>query len=749
MKRQKAPVRVNQFVGGLNTETNPLSFPPTASIDESNMDINTDGSRSRRFGFDVEENFLEVSTNIVEASDQTMARGQFLWENPGNLNNLELMVIQLGNYFAVHNLNYSPLSAQPIFSKTFSDSTYSQPFGFTVVDGTLVVATGERAIYTYVYEDGEVVESETTLLIRDLFGVEDFYTTDGQTSDLGDIDNIQLRPTTLSGPHTYNLRNQTFALPRVDSENNTDLKDPLERFFSGSEETVFPSNADNAIAYIFADANLSSEREVERFFGDIMFKSPPSTTKAPLGYFIIDAMARGNSREEQEAKLRGYHPELEYEASGFLRDETSGGAKVVAQYSGRVWYGGFSGETISPNQNSPKLSSYILFSQVVQSPNYIGLCYQVADPTSINDPDLVDTDGGFIKIDGAYNIKALVPVDSSLFVLAENGVWRVVGTDENTFNATGYSVSKVSDEGIISKNSAVVAGKTLTYWGEDAIYTVATNELGDWGVTNTTQNTIQTYYDEISQTHKATSIGYYDSKDLIIRWVWGFGEDSAEELVLNLKYNAFTKNSVVLPEGVSGITSVHGGAVPEGALSIPVTSGGSTVTSGGEDVEVLAETVARGISRLYYCVILNSSEVLSYTFGQHNQSDISYDWVRYGESTDSPAFLLTGSITGGDARLKKDVPYLGVYLKEGLEDPTPSCVLTARWDWSHTYENGRWSSPRQIYRPKSRQEEGGLLATRNKIRGSGRSVAFRFDAEAGRPMHIYGWEFNLEATAFE
>ena len=54
MARRKAPVQVNEFTGGLNTEFNPLSMPPNISIDEQNMVITQKGSRRKRFGFDFE-----------------------------------------------------------------------------------------------------------------------------------------------------------------------------------------------------------------------------------------------------------------------------------------------------------------------------------------------------------------------------------------------------------------------------------------------------------------------------------------------------------------------------------------------------------------------------------------------------------------------------------------------------------------------------------------------------------------------
>lgn len=773
MARQRTPVQVNQFIGGLNTEANPLNFPPTASIDEQNVSINRDGSRVRRNGFDVEEDFQLRDVPIDIQEGVAIGRNQFLWENTGGANNQELLVLQVGNYIAIHDLNNLPLSDTPIATYTFSAETYGNTYGFAVVDGLLVIATGEKEITVLTYDNGVITSDKRSLLIRDLFSV----AAKGEGSYfLTDPDNIQHRPTTLTDEHLYNLRNQTFALPRVVQTNSTTLIDPIVKFYDASaaepnpsfpidslfpqpgepvqtEPRAYPSNADNATKFIFANANHDSDREVERFVATTMYKTLPSSTYAPLGYFVIDALERGRSRELAEQRLRNIHPSLSLSVSSLPQDKTPNGASTIAQYSGRIWYAGFSGELIGGDNQSPRMSSYVLFSQVVQNASDIHLCYQEADPTSIDDPDLADTDGGFIKIDGAYNIKALVPVDNSLFVLAENGVWRIVGLEESTFTATAYSVNRVSEEGCVSATSAVINGKTLAYWGEDAIYGLAQDNVGMWKVSNLTQNSIQTLYDEISEADKSSCVGYYDPEGLSIRWVYGSDIANAEvsnELILDLRFTAFTKNLINLPDSTKGLFTVSGGSVATGEQFLAVTDNtNAVVTADGEDVWVGASSIQRGQTESYYSVITEFGPDIKYTFGRYNRLDTPDDWTRLGDPTDSPAYLLSGSITGGDGRLKKDVPYLTVYFKQPEDLGEASCIFSSRWDWTPNLLAGKWTSPRQIFRKQRFSNDGGILATRNKVRGFGRSVAFSFESEPSTPFHIYGWEFNLEATREE
>src|SRR5690606_18109601 len=105
----------------------------------------------------------------------------------------------------------------------------------------------------------------------------------------------------------------------------------------------------------------------------------------------------------------------------------------------------------------------------------ISECYQEGDPTSKDFPDIVDTDGGFIRIDNAYGIVKMVNLGDSLIILAQNGVWRVTGTSDDGFTATRYRLEKISDRGCINQNTAVVVDNSITYWSDDGIYAVRTN----------------------------------------------------------------------------------------------------------------------------------------------------------------------------------------------------------------------------------------------------------------------------------
>lgn len=748
MARQRIALQVNQFVGGFNTEANPLNFPPNASTDESNMGLETNGSRKRRKGFDVEDGYVEVDTGQELQTDVILHRNQVRWDNPGGDPEAQLVVVRIGSYLAIHDPDQLPLSGSLVYSETLSNA-YDGHVDMSVLDGKLIVANGDpNGILVYDYDGTTVTKTQKNLLIRDFFGVESPYTLPSE---------LTTRPSSLVNKHLYNLRNQTFALPRVTAiANTTDLGDPIKQFKTAITGTFYPSMADSLIPHLYARTSYTNAT-IERFDADSLVKNPPGTTNAPRGYFIINALDRGPSRIVAGQKLVADNT-LDYDfTTGKVlpTDTTTTGATAVANYGGRAWFGGFGSEVVGGDELSPDLSSYLLFSRVVISTDDIFKCYQQADPTSPTDPDLADDDGGYIKIDGAYGIKSLIQLDSSLFVLAENGVWRVSGLDENSFVATGYTVSKITKDGCISGSSVVVNKASLSFWGYDAIYGIQQGQTGGWESVNLTRDTIQTFYDSIPVGDKSSSVGIYNESNNTVRWLYGGDPDAPEdvrELILDFRYSAFTKNLINLVDGVVGPITVGNSQPRSNGTDLLVTAGGvAVVDSVGDDVTVPLLETNRSDFETVYCILLSTSPTLTYTFGSYNNSDTFLDWEVFDAvGVDSPAYLTTSSVTGADARLRKDVPYLTLYFKRTEKaEQDSSCILSTHWDWTSASTAKRWSSPKEVYRPRRTDTGDDFVVTRSLIRGGGRSVAFNLESSEGKTMHIYGWDFNLEAGSNE
>lgn len=748
MPRQRAKVKANQFIGGFITESNPLAFPENTSSDEQNLDIKEDGSRKRRLGFDVEDNYTALDTGIALQTGVQLGRSQFRWTNAGNNPNKKLLVIQIGNYLAIHDLDSFPLSGSKIYSKVFDVDTYSTNYSYAVVDGVLVVANGEKEITVFEYDNGVVTSSTKILYVRDTFGV---YAEDGNGDVLTNIDYVAKRPFNITSKHLYNLRNQTFGQQVMTGQGDSTLEiDPAAAFKVLGN--VWPSNADTVTRHLLANPAFTSDRTAERFNPISALAAKPEAAFAPRGHFVIDALSRGTSRLVQENIMRSNNPTFINKVHNLPKDQTPGGPSVLEQYAGRIWYAGFSGEVNDGDDRSPRMTSYVLFSQLVNDPTQINRCYQEADPTSAVDPDLVATDGGFIKVDGAYNIRALKAVQSSLFVL-DNGVWQISGIDKNTFTATSYSVDKISTEGCISGTSVVNTSDSLFYWSHESINSIRRNEFGDWVVDDITENTIRSFYADIPLSDKKGSVGYYDPSLSITRWIYGntvAGKSVTNELVLNLKYPSFTKNLINSSDDLQGPISVSGGESVNSSVTVGVTVEGVDVTVNGELVTVNLFVEQISADESFYCILLDLSPTITYTFGGY----IRENWLDWDTFTgvDSPAFLISAPQTAGEGRRLKDVPYLTTYFNyntplNGLN--TSSCLVSSRWDWTTSASTGKWSTPRQAFRITREQTGETLVSTRNKVRGMGKAISFKFESEAGKDLHIYGYDHNLDVNEEE
>lgn len=763
MTRRKAPLHVNQFVGGLNTELSPLSNNIQTSRDELNMELNQDGSRSKRVGMDLETGSVEIDTTVPYAAQSILASTSYRWENAGGDPDKSLLIVQVASSIHIFDLDTTPISDGLIYSQTFGTGVYSTTFSFTTIDGVLVVANGEKTIKIYEYDSGTVTASTDSLLIRDLFGVEAF---EGATI-LTSSQNTQVRPAVLEETHTYNLRNQTFNFPRF--RNNLEvLSDPIDALFLDSGSTQYPSNSDSVIPYLYPDANDTDNRLVNRFFSDNLFNNPLGSTPAPRGHFIIDALERGVSRLAQEAALRGRHSALTQTVTTLPADTTPGGATVVEEFAGRVWYSGFSSELTSGDNRSPRMSSYVLFSQVVKDRTNIAQCYQVADPTSEEDNVIVDDDGGFIRLDGAYGIKSMVNVAGSLFVFAENGVWRIFGKDQN-FSATGYSSDQLSDFGCVAPDSVVQAHDNIFYWGDSAIFVITRNEFGIWVVEDITKQAIKTRYIDIDIERKKSCSGHFDKYDRSIRWVYNTANNpvsQSDELRFHIDFKAFTPMSVTensggLPRLVS-VSEINPYTSSE--QSFPVTVNGVVVTASGEDVTSSITFRSTTVRDSVYVVLTDLIPTVKFSLGTYTNLNL-VDWESQNPTgTDYDAYITSQNLTFGEPRSRKQTSYVYTYLRrtetgfDSLFVPLncSSCLLSVRWAWSNSNNSNKWSLPRQAYRqPKtyfptdqSDTFDTGfeLITTRNKIRGSGEAVSLKLESEKGKNLHVYGWSFDVESS---
>ena len=162
------------------------------------------------------------------------------------------------------------------------------------------------------------------------------------------------------------------------------------------------------------------------------------------------------------------------------------------------------------------------------------------------------------------------------------------------------------------------------------------------------------------------------------------------------------------------------------------------------------------------CLLLSqaSPPTIEYTFGSYSDTGF-LDWSSTGTPVDSGVFLETGFANSQLLSKHKDVDYLHAFFEKtetGFDEDfnaigESSCLVSSKWNWSNSSSSNKWSPPRQAYRHRRPYtpldvndtfDDGlTLVRSRNKVRGSGDSVAFRFEGESGKDLRITGWSYNM------
>ena len=781
MPRSNQTGEFNTFVGGLVTEASPLTFPENASIDEANFILKRDGSRERRLGMDYESGLTPYPISYTLSPLGDVAINTFEWYNVAGIAGKSFLVCQVHDRaYIVDRADATLKSSSYVKASVELDITTTTPSraSFSSIDGKLVIAYGASTIKVVSYSTtaDAFTTVERSLKTRDLFGVAD--TVGGK--DLLSPEYINLRPTSTADEdlHMYNLRNQGWAVPRL-KWTGTIKSDPVVEFEdSGGDERGLPSNADGITLALYANTADADPNSV-RFNDDALAREEPNKSKTASGHYIIDLLDRGQSREAEYD--RGCNPTTGLYINSnpgsspeyitfrtpevtLPTDRTEGGIKVVAEFAGRVFYGGFSSEVFEGDDQSPNLASYVFYSQQVQHDSQITYCYQEGDPTSSEEPDILDTDGGFIRLSGAYNLQAMVNIGKGLMVFAENGVWFIGGSDSGTFNANNQSVSKITEHGTLASSSIVVVDGTVMYWSDDAIYHIKKTQVGDYTSQELSVN-IRTLYQSIPDESKVIAQGIFDPYSKTARWLYNntFNNLPTTELVFDLVLGAFYPAIIEEDPTISKIPVAHIQVSPFNVAEqeLAVLVGADPVLSNTDEVVISAELVTGGFRSTSYLTLVGSEDPnnTSITFSTYNNLDFK-DWG----TEDAKAYMLTGYIGTGDYARFKQVPYVYFHLlrtEDGFadsgDDLTPtsqsSCLVQAQWDWTNSATYGKWGRQFQAYRYKRHYTPEDILDTydygtttivsKSKLRGRGRVVSLLIETEAAKDLKLLGWSVTI------
>lgn len=747
----------NNFTKGLITEATGLNFPENAATSTENCVYTLIGDVTRRFGINEE---LNGTTKAVTLTSQAIS--SYVWNNPGGDGNSKLEVKQVGQTLFFYNIATSTI-ASPLSTKILTGTVTLLVGTGTTFDSTkeCTFADGNGWLFVYhpscdtnyvTYDPVGISFTSSVIAVqtRDFIGVVDFLP-------------VNTRPLTLSSDHQYNLQNQgwtsgnawwaqdntsvyvnlplggnTFTVQSgligvtngqivsgttsgsgiftggfagtVVSYSGTSLTINITQFvntgtgFPTTSTVIVPISTGYLTTWHTAEGNFPSNADVWWYFKNTSDAFDPATTQpnvtvstgnAPQGHYIMNEFA------QNRALLSGI--------SSVTSVSTTARPTNGAWFQGRVWYTGINGQQqASGDANYYTWTERIYFSQIVNTVNDFGNCYQTNDPTSEQLFDLLPTDGGVIAIVGSGTIHKLFPIANGLLVFANNGVWFITGSQGIGFSANDYTITKISSVRVLSEKSFVDVLGLPYFWNEEGIYSVMSGQNGQLSVVPLTVGTILSFYNEIPLASKKYARGAYDPINYIIQWCY----KSVQEVSVTDRYqydsilNFNTYNKAFYPYSVmTGTNSqfIHGISY----VSYPFI--GSTTPEPG----------------FKYGVSIGGTSI---SFAE--EFDTNYvDWG----STNYVSFFTTGYKVHGAAQRKFQVEYLLMYLRLG--EPV-AYKIQSIWDYANTGNSGRWSTAELTNIFNSNYD---MQIKRHRVRGRGYVLQFKLSSVDGMPFDVMGW----------
>jgi hypothetical protein len=698
-------VTYNTFVKGLVTDSSNLNSDPNSIKDGYNFVLTSKGTLEKRLGLKTEETFaaggLTLNSDLV-AKTATTYDGK--------------------NWLVLYDKTTRKLTVKDAVTYTDAYTTtvggVSLEVDFSFNDRFILVTSSWYNNIVLEYDNGTWNNrGSVEVKVRDFDGVDDGLDTDE-------------RPLSLNTNHKYNLENQGWNVneytDKIDDIDGT-YKD-LEIFYD--ETNKYPSNADIASIGRYEDPDGSGNITV-KFRPDYIVTTYVGNSLAPRGKKILSTTASYPRKLENGVGI------------------TQGGSYPFGDTSTHVCNTFFAGRVFYGAGNN------VMFSQTLgQDERKFGRCYQDADPTSSEVSDLIDTDGGMIKISGASGIYKLVELGRQLLVFAENGIWAISG-GETTFTATEYSVFKVTTYTSVSKSAIVQVPSAVLFLSTSGIITLAEDKVTmEAAAQNLSKNIIQNYYNTFTAEELVKAKMVYSVKEESLYIALG-----QDVLVLNSTLGAYYK--LRFPSGYIGMLYQDDTQII--TEDTPVTYNTDQVTFGGDNVVLALDTTVSVVPQIRFLYVDGSDIKVK------SMSDTSF----LDEGAEPyVSYFVTTNLMFDNPLTKKRIPQLACWFEKtetgyeeneegGLEYVNPSqCTFQVGWDMpletSYSLDpRNKWSREYSAYRI-SRYEAKDIgdvpaialdtIMTRTSVRGRGSSAMFRFNSQAGYDCRLLGWNVLLNQT---
>lgn len=382
---------------------------------------------------------------------------------------------------------------------------------------------------------------------------------------------------------------------------------------------------------------------------------------------------------------------------------------TVTTFAGRVFYAGI---------NGLGLNSSIFFTRIIQKTSEYEQCYQNNDPTSEDFSDLLPDDGGVIRIPEIGRIIKLFSSQTSLIIIANNGVWLISGSAGAGFAANDYSVRKLSSIGSSAPMSVVDYKGLPIWWSEDGISTIQFDpNYNSFAVISATDQTIKSFVLGIPGQNRQFVKGVFDVDTEAVYWI--YNDDVA---LTSDRYYVY--NAALLLNGLS--KAFYPWTVSESGTALPRVRGISYLQEGQRTITPAVKLTTTQLTGLTYSDVRDEDYV---------------DWSS-AALTDYTSYFITGYRPDGQGNKFFQSNYIHVFMEE---EAGSSCLMQGLWDFYTDASSGKWSTSQEIY--NSTTSNQAIRMRKLKVRGKGRALQLRFESTPGAPFSIVGWANAQSANA--
>jgi hypothetical protein len=381
--------------------------------------------------------------------------------------------------------------------------------------------------------------------------------------------------------------------------------------------------------------------------------------------------------------------------------------------------------------------------------------------------DLKADDGAWIYAGDLGAIKRIIPYRTGLLIFTDENIWYL-NAPSGYFNPYDFTFDKISDTRVSGKDSFILIDNKLFFWAESGMYLIYPDEnTGLPKLQNISENKIQKWYESLLPEGRRQSIGVYNKTQNECRWLYQrAAQDFAnldkqkyfDELILSLDTGSFTLNKYERNDDTFIMDFVPDNAVEESFENASVTVGGVEVVAGG--VPVYAEFLAtfRYTSEYKYVIRDGGTQARLAALKDNNFVDFLGS-VGFPNGVDAKAYIKSGWFTFQDTQRKKTPNWLTVTCQatesgydvdqDVLLTPS-SCMASAYWDYANDDYSAKVHGPYETYRlnrlyfPNTNEWEYGqdFITTKNKIRGRGRTLQFKYETSPSKDCRLYSWGYN-------